>query len=42
VRQGFDIRSIIVEIQVYGAGEKVGDVSTGSLPVLRMSIDFVL
>ncbi|CAF3891149.1 unnamed protein product, partial [Rotaria sordida] len=34
-RQEFDIKSIIVEIQVYSAGEKIGDVSTGSLPVLR-------
>ena len=24
-----------MEIQVYGAGEKIGNVSTGSLPVLR-------
>ena len=35
-RQEFDIKSIIVEIQVYGAGEKIGDVSTESLPILRM------
>ncbi|CAF1393972.1 unnamed protein product [Rotaria magnacalcarata] len=34
-RPEFDIKSIIVEIQIYGAGEKLGDVSTGSLPVLR-------
>ena len=34
-KQDFDVRSIIVEIQVYGGGEKIGDVSTGSLPVLR-------
>ncbi|CAF4521005.1 unnamed protein product, partial [Rotaria sp. Silwood2] len=34
-RQEFDIKSIIVEIQVYSAGEKINDVSTGSLPVLR-------
>jgi hypothetical protein len=35
-RQEFDIRSIIVEVQVYGAGEKIGDVSSGSIPTLRM------
>ena len=36
-RGDFDIKSLVVEIQVYGAGEKIGDVATGSVPVLRTS-----
>lgn len=36
-RREFDTRTIIVEVQVYGGGEKIGDVSSGSLPVLRTS-----
>ncbi len=27
-----------MEIRVYGAGEKICDVSTGALPILRMGI----
>ncbi|CAF1438227.1 unnamed protein product [Adineta steineri] len=34
-RPDIDVKSLMVEIQIYGAGEKICDVSTVSAPVLR-------